>query len=169
MKNINKPTFKRSHIDRLLDRIIIAIFLFLLFICFTMTICSIVWEMKIGSEFRVYLPWDSYISEDTINGSIQLGFLGLFSYIITLSTVVPISLYVSIEFVRLLQSKWIDWDVNMFYQLNHIRAHVRTTTLNEELGQIQYIFSDKTGTLTQVCCCCCSSFLFDFSLNLIRI
>lgn len=115
-----------------------------------MTICSIIWEKNVGYYFRVYLPWESYVSSNQTNGSIQLGLLGFFSYVITLSTVVPISLYVSIEFVRLLQSKWIDWDINMFYQLNNIRAHVRTTTLNEELGQIQYIFSDKTGTLTQV-------------------
>lgn len=115
-----------------------------------MTICEMIWEMNIGYYFREYLPWESYISDTQTSGSIQIGLLGFFSYIITLSTVVPISLYVSIEFVRLLQSKWIDWDVNMFYQINNIPAHVRTTTLNEELGQIQYVFSDKTGTLTQV-------------------
>lgn len=37
----------------------------------------------------------------------------------------------------------------MYYEVNDTAAKARTTTLNEELGQIQYIFSDKTGTLTQ--------------------
>lgn len=37
----------------------------------------------------------------------------------------------------------------MYYEKNDTPARARTTTLNEELGQIQYIFSDKTGTLTQ--------------------
>lgn len=37
----------------------------------------------------------------------------------------------------------------MYYARTHTYAKARTTTLNEELGQIQYIFSDKTGTLTQ--------------------
>ena len=115
-----------------------------------MTIGCSIWETKIGYYFREYLRKEEFLSSDRIRGSIEIGFLVFPSYIITLSTVVPISLYVSIEFVRLLQSKWIDWDVQMFYQKNNIRAQVRTTTLNEELGQIQYIFSDKTGTLTQV-------------------
>jgi phospholipid-translocating ATPase len=79
-----------------------------------------------------------------------LGFLVFLSYVITLSTVVPISLYVSIEFVRLLQFKWIDWDIDMYYEPNSVPAEVRTTTLKEELGRIEYIFSHKTGTLTQV-------------------
>ena len=115
-----------------------------------MTIGCSIWETKIGYYFREYLRKEEFLSIDRIRGSIEIGFLVFPSYIITLSTVVPISLYVSIEFVRLLQSKWIDWDIQMFYQENNIRAQVRTTTLNEELGQIQYIFSDKTGTLTQV-------------------
>lgn len=37
----------------------------------------------------------------------------------------------------------------MHHKKTNTSAKARTTTLNEELGQIQYIFSDKTGTLTQ--------------------
>lgn len=37
----------------------------------------------------------------------------------------------------------------MYHEKTKTSAKARTTTLNEELGQIQYIFSDKTGTLTQ--------------------
>lgn len=43
----------------------------------------------------------------------------------------------------------INWDEKMYYEKTKTAAKARTTTLNEELGQIQYIFSDKTGTLTQ--------------------
>lgn len=93
------------------------------------------------------------------------------------NTVVPISLYVSVEVrpnikhslicrvftltdpnlfvsphtqvIRLAQSFLVNWDEKMFHEKTKTPAKARTTTLNEELGQIQYIFSDKTGTLTQ--------------------
>ena len=126
-----------------------------------MTIGCSIWENEIGYYFRSYLPEEEFLSKEKSRSSIEIGLLVFPSYIITLSTVVPISLYVSIEFVRLLQSKWIDWDIEMFYQKNNIRAKVRTTTLNEQLGQIQYIFSDKTGTLTQVR----HSFIHFFSIS----
>lgn len=56
----------------------------------------------------------------------------------------------SVEIIRLVHSLWINWDVKMYYVKNDTPAKAHTTTLNEELGQIEYIFSDKTGTLTQV-------------------
>ena len=52
------------------------------------------------------------------------------------------------EIIRFAHSFWINWDQEMVFK--DIPAKARTTTLNEELGQIEYIFSDKTGTLTQV-------------------
>ncbi len=55
----------------------------------------------------------------------------------------------SVEIIRFCHSWWINWDKEMYYEKNDVAARSRTTTLNEELGQIQYIFSDKTGTLTQ--------------------
>lgn len=56
---------------------------------------------------------------------------------------------VSVEIIRLGNSFFIDWDRKMYYPKSDTPAQARTTTLNEELGQIKYIFSDKTGTLTQ--------------------
>ena len=53
------------------------------------------------------------------------------------------------EVIRLFLSKLIDWDKEMYDIKSDTHAKARTTTLNEELGQIQYVFSDKTGTLTQ--------------------
>ena len=63
---------------------------------------------------------------------------------------VPISLYVSVEVIRLFLSFLINWDNEMYDTESGTRAKARNTTLNEELGQIEYIFSDKTGTLTRV-------------------
>lgn len=60
----------------------------------------------------------------------------------------------SVEVIRFVQSFLINWDEKMFDEKSGIGAKARTTTLNEELGQIEYIFSDKTGTLTQVISIC---------------
>ena len=56
----------------------------------------------------------------------------------------------SVEIIRLAHSILINWDKKMYYAKNDTPAKARTTTLNEELGQVEYIFSDKTGTSTQV-------------------
>ncbi|XP_070161449.1 phospholipid-transporting ATPase ID isoform X2 [Polyergus mexicanus] len=149
MQNSGKTKFKRTSIDRLLNLLIIGIVFFLLSLClFCMVGCGI-WESLVGRYFQTYLPWDSLVPNEPITGATVIALLVFFSYSIVLNTVVPISLYVSVEVIRFVQSFLINWDEEMYYAPTKTHAKARTTTLNEELGQIEYIFSDKTGTLTQ--------------------
>jgi len=149
MQNSGKTKFKRTSIDKLLNFIILGIVIFLLSMCLFCTVACGFWESMIGFNFKVFLPWDAVVPEEKVAGATIISLLVFFSYVIVLNTVVPISLYVSVEVIRLFLSKLIDWDREMYYLPNDTPAKARTTTLNEELGQIQYIFSDKTGTLTQ--------------------
>lgn len=55
----------------------------------------------------------------------------------------------SMEVIRLGQSYFISWDRGMYHKSQDMPAEARITTLTEQLGQVEYIFSDKTGTLTQ--------------------
>ena len=61
---------------------------------------------------------------------------------------IPISLIVSIEIVKVVQSYFINKDRFMYSRFRKKGTEVKSASLNEELGQIEHIFSDKTGTLT---------------------
>ncbi|XP_054724801.1 phospholipid-transporting ATPase ID-like [Uloborus diversus] len=150
MQNSGKTIFKRTSLDRLLNIIIIGIVFFLVSLCLFCTVACGVWEGVTGRLFRLYLPWDPLAPKgsDTAGATVT-ALLVFFSYGIVMNTVVPISLYVSVEVIRFFHSLLINWDEHMYYAENDTPAKARTTTLNEELGQIEYIFSDKTGTLTR--------------------
>ncbi|CAI2350474.1 unnamed protein product [Caenorhabditis sp. 36 PRJEB53466] len=154
MMNSGKTKFKRTSLDRFLNILIVGIVLFLIAMCLICTILCAVWEYQTGRYFTVYLPWDDVVPSPEQRGGRQvalIAFLQFFSYIILLNTVVPISLYVSVEIIRFIHSMWINYDRQMYYENGEksVPARAHTTTLNEELGQVQYVFSDKTGTLTR--------------------
>jgi magnesium-transporting ATPase (P-type) len=71
-------------------------------------------------------------------------------FVILLSNLIPISLYVTLEVVKVFQcALLVNRDRKMYHAATDTPAACRTTTLNEELGQVEYVMSDKTGTLTQ--------------------
>ncbi|XP_058593764.1 probable phospholipid-transporting ATPase IM isoform X10 [Neofelis nebulosa] len=144
MQNSGKTKFKRTSIDRLMNTLVLWIFGFLVCMGVILAIGNSIWENQVGDQFRTFLFWN-----EGEKNSVFSGFLTFWSYIIILNTVVPISLYVSMEVIRLGHSYFINWDRKMYYPEKATPAEARTTTLNEELGQIEYIFSDKTGTLTE--------------------
>uniref|UniRef100_A0A4W5RRC8 ATPase phospholipid transporting 11A n=1 Tax=Hucho hucho TaxID=62062 RepID=A0A4W5RRC8_9TELE len=72
-----------------------------------------------------------------------LAFMVLFNYII------PVSMYVTVEMQKFLGSYFIAWDKDMYDEELGEGAQVNTSDLNEELGQVEYVFTDKTGTLTE--------------------
>ncbi|KAK4762785.1 hypothetical protein SAY86_008553 [Trapa natans] len=150
-QNSTDPPSKRSRIERKMDKIIYLLFFILFLLAF---IGSIIFglitkdDLKNGTMKRWYLrPDDSTNFFDPKNAPLAaiyhfLTAIMLFSYFI------PISLYVSIEIVKVLQSMFINRDIHMYYEEADKPAHARTSNLNEELGQVDTILSDKTGTLT---------------------
>jgi magnesium-transporting ATPase (P-type) len=54
-----------------------------------------------------------------------------------------------IEIIRLFQTPLIKYDENLYDKVSKKHVRVRTSELSEELGQVEHILSDKTGTLTQ--------------------
>ncbi|XP_074336639.1 putative phospholipid-transporting ATPase 9 [Apium graveolens] len=151
IQNSTDPPSKRSRIERKMDKIIYVLFGILFLMAFT---GSIVFGVKTKDDLhgsrmkRWYLkPDNSVIFFDPERAPFAaiyhfLSALMLYNYLI------PISLYVSVEVVKVLQSLFINHDIHMYYEETDKPAHARTSNLNEELGQIDTILSDKTGTLT---------------------
>lgn len=62
---------------------------------------------------------------------------------------IPIPLYVTVEMIKLFMGNFMDWDLEMWNDDLDKGAKCRNSSVPEELGQVQYVLSDKTGTLTQ--------------------
>jgi len=162
MKNSGAARFKRTHIDKQMNVLVLVIFGLLIFFAALGSIINATWLDEKGTQFHVAYNWYySYTKNwEDAEGNFDLDFnkrenresvisvLNFLAYIIVMNTLIPISLYVSIEFIRLGQSLLISFDPLMWDPKAKAYAAARSTTLSEELGQIDYIFSDKTGTLT---------------------
>ena len=116
--------------------------LILTVLCLISAGLSIRFEKSYGDQW-IYVP---FIVQDPWNNVAGIFFANTLRFVILFQVMVPIALYVSLDLVRVLQMYTISRDKHLKYEHP---ISCRTFTINEDLGQIGYIFSDKTGTLTQ--------------------
>ncbi|KAJ3528331.1 hypothetical protein NMY22_g9457 [Coprinellus aureogranulatus] len=135
---------KRSKVERQMNP---QVFVNLILLAMMAIACAIVDSVL---EHRDYpgAPWLFWANRSGDNPSIN-GLITFFFALITFQNIVPISLYISIEFVRTCQAAFIYFDSEICYDKTGQATLARSWNLSDDLGQIEYIFSDKTGTLTQ--------------------
>ncbi|KAG6708396.1 hypothetical protein I3842_06G079200 [Carya illinoinensis] len=146
MNAMNVPS-KRSTFERKLDKLILTLF----GVLFTMCLIGAIGSGVFIDRKYYYLALTKSV-DDQFNpdNRFLVALLTMFTLITLYSSIIPISLYVSIEMVKFIQStQFINKDLHMYHTETNTPALARTSNLNEELGQVEYIFSDKTGTLTR--------------------
>ncbi|KAM4625451.1 phospholipid-transporting ATPase IA-like [Polymixia lowei] len=139
MRNSTRPPLKLSSVEHLTNRLILFLVGCLLAISLACSTGQTLWKNSHGN-YAWYM--------DLNYGSAANFGLNFLTFIILFNNLIPISLLVTLEVIKFTQAYFINWDIDMHYETTDISAMARTSNLNEELGQVKYIFSDKTGTLT---------------------
>uniref|UniRef100_A0A8D2JNY1 P-type phospholipid transporter n=1 Tax=Sciurus vulgaris TaxID=55149 RepID=A0A8D2JNY1_SCIVU len=130
MQNAVKSPLKRSKVEKVTNLQILVLLLLLFLMSAVSCVGALIWN-------KIYLENIWYMGNN-----------GKLVFIILYHNLVPISLLLTLETVKFIQAQFINWDEDMHYDQNNLYAMARTSNLNEELGQVKYLFSDKTGTLT---------------------
>ncbi|TDH69717.1 hypothetical protein CCR75_008340 [Bremia lactucae] len=130
---------KWSSVNETVNRMVIWLFLLLCFLCGIATTVQVLWLNDNVNE-SWYLIWMPSLTSQW--------FVGFGYYFLLMYQMIPVSLYVTISMVMFFQAIFMAWDIDLYYEESDVRMIVRSMGLNEELGQISYVFSDKTGTLT---------------------
>ncbi|XP_072040968.1 probable phospholipid-transporting ATPase IA isoform X3 [Amphiura filiformis] len=140
LMNSKAAPLKRSTVDRTTNSQILFLGAILLVLALISSIAAEIWNKK-----HYHTDW--YLGyEDEAPNSFFYNFL---TFIILYNNLIPISLPVTLELVKFGQALFISADRDMYHAQTDTPAAARTSNLNDELGQVKYIFSDKTGTLTE--------------------
>ncbi|KAF4316299.1 hypothetical protein BBO99_00002177 [Phytophthora kernoviae] len=148
MASSSEP-MKWSNMERRLNRQIMYICLLMVVLCMTGAITSTIWNWQNLSKHVRKNAWYLFDGNSTaVKSPVGNFFVMVLYYFLLLNSFIPVSLYVSMTSVKFMQSYFMNNDLEMYHEETDTPCQVRTMSLNEELGQIDYIFSDKTGTLT---------------------
>ncbi|KAF3957322.1 hypothetical protein CMV_017661 [Castanea mollissima] len=151
LNNSGAPS-KRSRLETHMNIEIIILSLFLVALCTVVSACALAWLLRHKNELN-YLPY--YRKKDLVGKDYNYYGVGLeilFTFlmsVIVFQIMIPISLYISMELVRVGQAYFMIRDTEMYDEASNSRFQCRSLNINEDLGQIKYVFSDKTGTLTE--------------------
>ncbi|CAN0908731.1 Phospholipid-transporting ATPase 1 [Linum grandiflorum] len=155
MLNSSGSPSKRSRLETSMNFEIIILSLFLVVLCTVVSVFAAIWLRSHRDELDT-MPF--YRRKDYSKGvPVNFNYYGwgmeiVFTFLmaaIVFQIMIPISLYISMELVRVGQAYFMIRDSQMYDEASNSRFQCRALNINEDLGQIKYVFSDKTGTLTE--------------------
>ena len=148
MKNSKDPRIKYSTIESIMNNRLIFIFCIQCCLCIISAIFrGILYNKNLkNNDIMSYMLY-SYTVESV---------LSFFTYLLLLNTMIPISLIVTLEIVKICQGLFMSADVEGYSFVRDKFIRPNAFSLNEELGIVDYIFTDKTGTLT------CNKMMFKY-------
>ena len=141
---INSPDLKNKHssVEAGMNKQLVGIFIIQVVLSFILAIVYTIIYANGSFGLQKY-----YFDELSNYAGVLFTITG--TWIIICTNFVPISLLVTMETIKFFQGMFMEWDIDLYDKESCTGCKVQTSTLNEELGQIRYVFSDKTGTLTK--------------------
>uniref|UniRef100_A0A672PDE0 Phospholipid-transporting ATPase n=1 Tax=Sinocyclocheilus grahami TaxID=75366 RepID=A0A672PDE0_SINGR len=144
--NYQGKSQKRSAVEKSINAFLLVYLCILISKAVVCTTLKYVWQSKEGQDE----PWYNQKTQKEKDSNMYLKmFTDFLSFMVLFNFIIPVSMYVTVEMQKFLGSFFITWDKDFFDPEIQEGALVNTSDLNEELGQVEYVFTDKTGTLTQ--------------------
>jgi magnesium-transporting ATPase (P-type) len=146
MMSNKEPPSKKSSLDKEINRVVIQVAVALMVLCAVSATARLVFAGRDirGAWYLAVAPGRPF-RRPTLGWWVE----SFFYFFLYMYQFIPISLYVSMSTVNLFGSQLMSGDARMYHAATDTPADVRTMDLQSELGQIGFVFSDKTGTLTQ--------------------
>nr|XP_021508126.1 probable phospholipid-transporting ATPase VA [Meriones unguiculatus] len=144
--NNSGPRYKRSQLERQMNCDVLWCVLLLVCMSLFSAVGHGLWVRRYQEKNALF---DVPESDGSSLSPATAAVYSFFTMIIVLQVLIPISLYVSIEIVKVCQVYFINQDIELYDEETDSQLQCRALNITEDLGQIQYIFSDKTGTLTE--------------------
>jgi phospholipid-transporting ATPase len=140
MKNSENSRFKSSKLEGLMNSLILRLLILQALLYLAAMVGFLSWNIAVHKNYSRFWTYNyNYYAE---------AILMIFTYFILFNTMLPISLIVTLEMVKVCQSYFISSDGDFYNKKKDKGCKVMTRSINEEVGQVEYVFSDKTGTLT---------------------
>ncbi|KAK7484877.1 hypothetical protein BaRGS_00023920 [Batillaria attramentaria] len=152
---------KFSRIERRMNTFLVWFMLTLFLVSLMFTILkywytstfTLPWYVPPGNDSLTTLVYQPIPHTKDKEGGVRNVVEDFLAFMVIFNYVVPISLYVTVEMQKFIGSLFFSWDLDMYDEKRDLRAQANTSDLNEELGQVEYLFTDKTGTLTENSMC----------------
>uniref|UniRef100_A0A7M4ET54 Phospholipid-transporting ATPase n=1 Tax=Crocodylus porosus TaxID=8502 RepID=A0A7M4ET54_CROPO len=144
--NYQGKSQKRSAVEKSINAFLVVYLCILLSKATVCTTMKYVWQSNPFNDE----PWyNEKTKKEKEAFKVLRMFTDFLSFMVLFNFIIPVSMYVTVEMQKFLGSFFISWDKEMYDEEIKEGALVNTSDLNEELGQVEYVFTDKTGTLTE--------------------